>query len=316
MRTNWKLATQVLAGITVDREPTNSQLALANDELPGDLLQNHGKNFTNEGVSSGVAYDAEGKPHGGMGIDWGDYDNDGKADLVIATFQQEAKSLYQNQGGGSFQEKAAMMGLAGQVLPYITFGIKFLDADNDGWLDLLLANGHVQDNIAEVDKSLTYKQPTFFLKNQGGKRFEDATKSSGIGALPSIVGRGLAVGDYDNDGRMDALVVDAEGKPLLLHNETPSPGHWLLVRLIGTKSNRSAHGALLTATLSGGKKLLRHCQSDGSYLSASDSRVHFGLGAEKTLDLSVRWPSGTVQTFKNLAADQVIPLQEGAPGIQ
>ena len=285
-------------------------IAIANDELPGDLLQNHGGRFTNEGASSGTAYDADGRSHGGMGVDWGDYDNDGKSDLVVATFQHEVKSLYQNQGGGIFQEKAALLGLSDQVLPYITFGIKFLDADNDGWLDLLLANGHVQDNIAEVDKSMTYKQPTFFLRNREGKRFQDETPSSGIGALPPIVGRGLATGDYDNDGRVDALVVDAEGKPLLLHNETPASGHWLLVKLEGTKSNRSAHGALLTATF-GGKKLLRHCQSDGSYLSASDNRVHFGLGAETKVDLSVRWPSGATQTFSGIAADRIVTIKEG-----
>ncbi len=283
-------------------------IAVANDELPGDLLVNAGMRFTNEGATAGVAYDADGRVHGGMGIDWGDYDNDGKFDQVVATFQQEVKSLYHNEGDGSFQEVAALTGLSDQVLPYITFGIKFLDTDNDGFLDILLANGHVQDNIADVDKTMTYKQPTFLLKNQNGKHFQDITGPSGIGALPPIVGRGLCVGDYDNDGKMDALVVDAEGKPLLLHNESTGVGHWLSVKLTGAgKVNPSAHGAIVTIK-AGGKTLVRHCQSDGSYLSASDSRVHVGLGDATSAEVSVTWPGGATKNYGTLPADKIYPL--------
>ncbi|MGC4046072.1 MAG: CRTAC1 family protein [Armatimonas sp.] len=287
-------------------ESGQDSIAIANDELPGDLLQNKdGLKFTNEGVNAGVAYDANGSVHGGMGIDWGDYNNDGKFDLIVATFQHEAKSLYENLGDGFFQEKAALLGLSDQVLPYITFGIKFLDADNDGYLDILLANGHVQDNIADVDKSMTYKQPTFFLKNAGGQRFQDQTASSGIGALPPIVGRGLAVGDYDNDGRVDALVVDSEGKPLLLHNESEKTGHWLSLQLEGTgRVNRSAHGAIVTVKVRG-KTLLRHCQTDGSYLSASDVRVHIGLGEATQAEVTVQWPGGPKKSYGVLDADKV-----------
>jgi len=281
-------------------------IAIANDELPGDLLVNTGLKFTNEGVSSGTAYDGEGRAHGGMGIDWGDYDNDGKPDLIVATFQHEVKALYHNEGGGFFQEKASISGLSDSVLPYITFGIKFLDANNDGFLDLLLANGHVQDNITAVDKSMTYPQPTFFLQNEEGKRFVDKNASSGIGALKPIVGRGLAVGDYDNDGRIDALVVDAEGKPLLLHNETPQAGNWLLLKLGG---KGITHGALLTITLPDGKTLLRHCQTDGSYLSASDARVHVGLGNATQASVRIQWPNGKTTEYKDLDANKVHTLQ-------
>ena len=281
-------------------------IAIANDELPGDLLLNKNFTFTNEGTTSGTAYDSEGRAHGGMGIDWGDYDNDGKPDLVVATFSNEVKALYHNEGGGFFQEKAASSGLAGTVEPYITFGIKFFDANNDGFLDLILANGHVQGNIAQIEKAESYRQPVVFLQNNQGRVFEDKNASSGIGTLKPIVGRGLAVGDYDNDGKMDVLVVDSEGKPLLLHNETPQAGHWLLLRLDPGKG--IAHGALLTITLPDGTKLLRHCQTDGSYMSASDPRVHVGLGSATKASVTVKWPSGKTTDHKDLAADQAHTL--------
>lgn len=292
-------------------------IAIANDELPGDLLKNSGMKFTNEGANSGTAYDGEGRAHGGMGIDWGDYDNDGKPDLVVATFSHEVKSLYHNEGGGFFIDKSTMTGLSDTVQPFITFGIKFLDANNDGFIDLLLSNGHVQDNIADVDKSSTYPQPIFFMQNMDGKRFEDRNATSGVGKLAPIVGRGLTVGDYDNDGRVDALVVDSEGKPVLLHNESKNTGHYIRLRLVGNKSNRSAHGALLRVTLPDGKTLLRHCQTDGSYMSASDVRVHIGIGNNTSVkSVEVTWPSGTKSTLTDVPVDKSSTVTEGTSTVR
>ncbi|MFY8052855.1 MAG: CRTAC1 family protein [Armatimonadaceae bacterium] len=292
-------------------------IAIANDELPGDLLKNTGMKFTNEGANSGTAYDGEGRAHGGMGIDWGDYDNDGKPDLVVATFSHEVKSLYHNEGGGFFIDKSTMTGLSDTVQPFITFGIKFFDANNDGFIDLLLSNGHVQDNIADVDKSSTYPQPIFFMQNMGGKRFEDRNSTSGVGKLPPIVGRGLTVGDYDNDGLVDALVVDSEGKPVLLHNESKNVGHFISLRLEGNKSPRSAHGALLRISLPDGKTLLRHCQTDGSYMSASDVRVHVGIGANTSVkSVEITWPSGTKTTVTNVTVDKTSTITEGSSTVR
>lgn len=292
-------------------------IAVANDELPGDLLINKGMKFTNDGPNSGTAYDGEGRAHGGMGIDWGDYDNDGKPDLVVATFSHEVKSLYHNEGAGFFIDKSTLTGLSDSVQPFITFGIKFLDANNDGLLDLLLANGHVQDNIADVDKSSTYRQPIFYLENVDGSRFVDKNTTSGVAAIAPLVGRGLAVGDYDNDGRMDALVVDSEGKPTLLHNEAVKCGHYVRIKLVGTASNRAAHGAILRLTLPNGKILLRHCQTDGSYLSASDVRIHFGLGDQASIkSLTVTWPSGLVSVFQNPPLDCDLTLKEGSSTVR
>jgi len=292
-------------------------IAIANDELPGDLLKNTGMKFTNEGANSGTAYDGEGRAHGGMGIDWGDYDNDGKPDLVVATFSHEVKSLYHNEGGGFFIDKSTMTGLSDTVQPFITFGIKFFDANNDGFIDLLLSNGHVQDNIADVDKSSTYPQPIFFMQNIEGKRFEDRNATSGVGKLSPIVGRGLTVGDYDNDGLIDALVVDSEGKPVLLHNESKNAGHYVRLRLEGNKSPRSAHGAIVRVTLPDGRTLLRHCQTDGSYMSASDVRVHVGIGSNTSIkSLEVTWPSGTKSTLTDIPIDKSCTVTEGSSTVR
>jgi hypothetical protein len=292
-------------------------LAIANDELPGDLLDpsGDGKNapYVDQGVSSGVGTDRDGNPHGGMGLDWGDYDNDGRLDLFIATFHGEAKSLYHNDGHGTFTDSAYPSGLAEATIPNVAFGCKLFDYDNDGALDLILANGHVQDNIREIDSSASYRQPTQLFHNRGNRptTFENVSLASGKDLQRPIVGRGLAVGDFDNDGRVDVLVVDSEGAPLLLHNETPGTGHWLGVKLVGTRSNRSGIGALITITI-GGRKLMRLCHADGSYLSSSDLRVNFGLGAASKIDLlTVRWPSGKTDAVKDVPTDRYLTFTEG-----
>src|SRR5262249_55536114 len=162
-------------------------------EMPGDLLSNEGGKFKNVGKTSGTAYDDSGSVHGGMGIDWSDYDNDGKLDLAVATFQNEAKNIYHNDGDGLFTDKSAMLGMAPST-PYVTFGIKWLDYDNDGWVDLVLANGHVQDNINAIDKTAAYKQPIQLYHSQQGQRFEDVSATAlDAAARRPIVGRGLAV---------------------------------------------------------------------------------------------------------------------------
>jgi len=291
-------------------------LAISNDEMAGDLLRPNNKKalrYTDIGTQAGTAFDRDGQIHGGMGTDWGDFASDGKLDLFVATFQGEAKSLYHNDGQGQFSDVSFRTGLAPPTIPHVAFGCKLFDYDNDGHLDVILANGHVQDNIHDIDSSATYKQPLQLFRNSGTTplTFDDVSAQAGAAFAQPLVGRGLAVGDYDNDGKMDVLVVDSEGKPLLLHNECVAAGHWLGVRLVGVKSNRDGIGALLTASV-GGRKLLRLCHTDGSYLSASDKRVHFGLGAATTVDsLSIRWPSGLIQTVKSPPINKYITVREG-----
>jgi hypothetical protein len=291
-------------------------LALANDEIQGDLLEparSGAPVYKNVGMVAGTALDRDGNVHGGMGEDWGDYDNDGRLDLFVATFAGESKSLYHNDGEAHFSDLGIATGIGQPTAPFVAFGCKFLDYDNDGWLDLLLANGHVQNNADQVDHSATYRQSLQLFHNRGGTTvaFEDASALCGAGARRPIVGRGLAIGDFDNDGRVDVLVVDSEGAPLLLHNRSEQAGHWLGLRLVGVRSNRDGYGAVLTAEFSG-RKLLQQCQTGGSYLSASDRRVHFGLGAATTVEkLTVRWPSGHTDVYTDLKADRYLTLREG-----
>ncbi len=288
----------------------HQSLAVANDESPGDLLCNLGLKFQNIGIASGVAFGPDGNVHGGMGIDWGDYDNDGRLDLAVATFTHEPKSVYHNRGGHVFSDDAARLGIATQTAPYVAFGVKWLDYDNDGFLDLIFANGHTQDNASQIDRTESYRQPTQLFHNLQGKRFEDVSAQAGPGLQQEIVGRGLAVGDYDNDGRIDVLIVDGAGAPLLLHNETVPVGHWLLLKLIGTKSNRDGIGALVTVE-AGGKTLQRRCATDGSYLSASDGRVHVGIGAATSATVRMQWPSGGTDVYRNVPIDRPVTLREG-----
>jgi hypothetical protein len=289
-------------------------IALANDEIAGNLLEPVKQAgqiaYKDIGVSAGTAFNSMGMVHGGMGTDWGDFDNDGRLDLFVATFQHEFKSLYHNDTGKEFTDVTVSAHISNTGYdPTVAFGSKFADFTNDGWLDLIIANGHVQDNIQKIYHRETYRQSTDLYRNDHGI-FVNQSATSGPDLQRPIVGRGLAVGDFDNDGRVDALVVDSEGKPLLLHNETPAVGHWLELTLVGTKSNRDGLGAVVEVT-AGGLKQTRLCQTDGSYLSASDKRVHVGLGAATKADsVTVRWPSGHTDVFHNISADRQVTLRE------
>jgi hypothetical protein len=291
-------------------------LAVANDQVPGDLLLLRGKASEDRGKVSGMAYAADGRVYGGMGIDWGDYDNDGRLDLVIATFQNQAKPVFHNEGSTFAPQDSARLGMTSSI-PFVAFGVRWLDYDNDGWLDLLFTNGHVQDNIADADLmsgpagGAVYRQPIVLYRNLQGMRFADMSDRLGSAGRP-IVGRGLAVGDYDNDGRLDALAVDAEGRPVLMHNVMPGAGNWLQVNLEGRGSNRDGYGALVILE-AGGLHLTRHCHADGSYLSSSDRRVHFGLGEAHAVDrLQVRWPGGGIDTYRHLPVNRILTLREDA----
>lgn len=294
----------------------HQSLMLANDGVPGDLLKNLGGKFLNIGSSSSVAYNGNGATQAGMGMDWGDYDNDGRLDLVLTNFENEPKPIYHNEGSDLFEDRSSRLGVAARTTSFLAFGVKWLDYDNDGWLDLMIANGHVIDNIATHEKDRTYRQLPQLFHNESGSRFTEVSTQAGPGLQTPIVGRGLVIGDYDNDGRVDVLMVDAEGTPLLLHNESTSPGHWLQLRLEGTRSNRDGYGALVRVT-AGGRILTRLCHADGSYQSSSDRRIHIGLGTAATVEsLAVRWSSGHTDTYKNVPADRRWILHEGDPKLR
>lgn len=302
-------------GVTVTRCGPDDEpcLYIANDEKDGNLFVPAAAGKLNRwqeiGRESGTARDSKGSVHAGMGVDWGDFDNDGHDDLFVTTFSGEIKNLYRNRGDLTFEDVAEVTGLQKAVAPYVSFGTKWADFDNDGFLDLLLTSGHVRDNVVEVtagtDTPETYRQPTQLLMNRGGTQFAEVPLE-----LPMVVGRGLAIGDYDADGKMDALVVDSEGEPILLHNETPNPGNWLRVYLKRAK-NRAADGAVVTAILPDGRRLRRLYQRGGSYLSASEPVVHFGLGeAAGVRSFVVQWSDGRYEEFSGAAAGQSITLTE------
>lgn len=269
---------------------------VANDEMPGNLYVNDGKgHFVDRGTESGTSLSGSGRRQGGMGTTWGDYNNDGRFDLLVTTFTQEPKSLYRNDGQGLFTEVSYETQLTQGILPWVGFGVVFLDADRDGQLDVAMANGHVEDLIHQVDSSNDYAQPMkLFLRR--GNRFVDATNDTGPGFKRSIVGRALAVGDMDNDGDADLLAADLEGPPVLLRSEPVFGARWIGFRLVGgPQSNRQALGARVTVRFRAGTQT-REVRTDGSYLSTHDPRLLFGLHSYDHVDaVEVRWPSGKVE---------------------
>lgn len=286
-------------------------LYAANDEMPGDLMVKRGNRYANIGVSSGTAYNQEGLTQGGMGVDWGDFDNDGRPDLAVTTFQSEPKCLYHNDRPGLFTEMGGPMGIAANTTANVGWTCKFLDYDNDGWLDLLITNGHSQDNADKIERGRTYAQMMQLYHGEAGRLFRPANAEAGGAFARPIVGRGAAVGDYDNDGRLDVLIVDEEGPAQLLHNEDSAPGHWLGVRLVGVHCNRDAIGARVSVT-AGGTTYVRDQAIGGGYLSAHDPRVHFGLGrAGRVERLVVHWPDGRSDTVKDVTADRYVEVTEG-----
>ncbi len=282
-------------------------LYVANDGVAADLWHNTGKGFTNIATLSGTAFNGEGDTQAGMGIDWGDYDNDARLDLLVTTFQDEPKSLYHNEGGGIFQFMSDAVGIGNATLKRLGFGVILQDFDGDGWSDIVIANGHVQDTVEKFRSPAAYKQTLQFFHNEQGHFVEAA---NGDGWDEPIVGRGIAVGDYDNDGRPDLLIADLEGSPLLLHNDA-SPGHYLGIQLIGTRGNRQAIGAQVTLVRPG-TNALREVQTGRSYLSASDPRILSALGTSTDKpSVTVHWPGGRIEHFSHLTIDRYVTLKEG-----
>ena len=287
---------------------------VANDSTSSALYRNNRDGtFTDIGIESGAAFSADGKPQAGMGVSVADFDCDGNFDIVKTNFAGDTSSLYRNTGTGFFEDKTFQAGL-GKVTRFLGWGASFVDIDNDGWADIVLCNGHVYPEVGESAAESGYKQRKVVYRNLRNGRFEEISESLGPGILEKVTGRGLAVGDFDNDGDLDLLVNCINDVPQILRCDSTLKNNWLKIKAVGVKSNRSGIGARVYCTsIIDGKphRQMDEVRSGGSYLSQSDLRIHFGLGSATSADLEIHWPSGVVDKVKDVKARQILRLEEG-----
>ncbi len=285
-------------------------LFLANDTEPDKLYHNNGNGtFTEKGISTGVAFSEQGVARAGMGVDAADYDRSGYPSIIISHFSNEMMGLYHNEGTGLFVDDAPRSEVGRATLLTLGFGCFFFDYDLDGWLDIFVANGHIENEIERVQTRVRYAQPPHLFRNRGGK-FQEVTTSLGPDFAAARVARGAAYGDIDNDGDLD-LLVTTNGGPAVLFRNDGGTNHSLRVRLVGTRSNRDGLGAVVTV-VAGGEKQWQLLRSGSSYLSQNELVLTFGLGARTQADsVEVRWPSGQVDRLRDVAAGQAMRIEEG-----
>lgn len=285
---------------------------IANDSIPEFLYQNKGDGtFAEVGLFAGVGVDADGHSYAGMGVDFADYDNDGLPDIVVSDLAYQKYALYRNDGDSTFSYVTDTAGLGTMTFLHSGWGLRFLDYDNDGWKDLLVGQAHVMDTIEITYPQLHYREPMLLMRNTG-KGFVDVSGESGPVFHEPWVSRGMAVGDIDNDGRVDAVVTENNGPAHILHNETDAQNHWVILNLVGHKSNRDAIGAEVKIITAVGQQQAT-VTTCGSYLSSGDKRVHFGLGSQSAVkEIDIRWPSGIRQTVHDVKSDQIVRVDEPA----
>jgi hypothetical protein len=284
---------------------------VANDSVPNFLFQNDGRGFFSEvGLLSGVAYSGDGLAQAGMGVDIGDLDGDGLLDFFVTNFSHDSNTPYRNRGRGLFADVTSEANLRLASWYYMGWATRFADLDNDGDEDLFVVNGHVYPEVDRADLKTNYRQPNQVFWNRGDGRFDEARFPQGDALTKTASGRGGAFGDIDNDGDVDAVIVNIDDRPTLLQNELPGRGNWLGLRLIGRAGNREAIGARVTLR-AGSRSQVKEVHSSGSYLSSSDPRLHFGLANQERVDeLVIRWPGGSSQKLTGIAAKQHLTLLE------
>ena len=284
---------------------------VANDSNPSALYRNnHDGTFTDVAVAAGCAYSQDGKPQAGMGVAIGDYDRNGTMDIFKTNFAGDTSTLYANTGDGFCEDKTFASGI-GIHTRWLGWGTGFVDLDNDGWLDLVLCNGHVYPEVEQLKTEAGYKQRKVVYRNLGTGRFEDVTIALGPPAVTPKAARGAAFGDFDNDGDVDVVINNVHDMPDLFRVESDPANHWLTVKLVGTRSNRSAIGSRLRC-LAGGAVQVQEVRGGGSYISQNDLRAHFGLGSVTRVErLEVRWPNGLEEEWLDLAVDRIHTLKEG-----
>jgi enediyne biosynthesis protein E4 len=294
-------------------------LYVANDAGPNYLYRNkHDGTFEELGMLSGVALSGEGLEQGSMGVDWGDYLNNGRLSMFVTNFTDQPNTLYRNLGKDGFSDVSWPARLAQPSFPLVGWGTAFVDIDNDGWLDIFVANGHVYPQVDSIPGGAHYNQPMALFHNNHDGTFEDI--SSGLAMLPPESRRGAAFGDINNDGNVDILLMNVGAPPTLLLAQSANNSHRVLFKLVGTKSNRSAIGARVTVTtgklVQGNLVQFNEVRAGGSYLSQNDLRLHFGLGGNATMDeVRIQWPNGSAEVLREIPADFIYTVLEGK-GIQ
>jgi hypothetical protein len=299
----------VLADFNNDGWP---DIAIANDTWPNFLFQNnHDGTFTDVSLISGLAASEDGRYEAGMGIDAADVDGDGFLDIYITHLDMELNRLYHNNGDGTFTDDTYGSGIGNKAILLSGVAAKFIDYDNDGWPDIVQANGAMVDNVSLYQSLVSYKEPLLMFHNLGKGRFEKSSDSLGPDFARPVAGRGLATADFNNDGGVGIAVNVRGDYPELLRNDGGNSNNWLEVLLIGTKSNRDGIGSVLKLT-SGGVVQVDQAKGGTSYMSASDPRIHFGLGRRAKIEsLVITWPSGQVDKITNLPINKVIAVKEG-----
>ena len=285
---------------------------IANDAMQEFLFHNKGNGtFEEVALESEIAVDGDGGTYSGMGVDFSDFNNDGWPDAVIGTLANQKYALYVNSKDGAFSYASYLMGIGAMSMFHSGWGLRFFDYDNDGWKDLFVAQGHVLDTIEASSPGLKYKEASLLARNTG-KGFVDVSSDSGAIFAERWAARGLAVGDIDNDGRLDLVVTTEGGPAYIIRNETQTANHWLMLKLVGRKSNRDGIGAVVRVETPHGQQW-QTVTTASSYCSSSDRRVHFGLGADGSAQtVEIRWPSGIVQKLSNVAGDRVVVVEEAS----
>ena len=286
-------------------------ILLANDTQPNKLyLNKQNGTFEEKAVSAGIAFSEDGVARAGMGVDVGDYDRSGRPSLMISNFANQMLSLYHNEGNGLFVDEAPRSEVGRNTLVTLGFGCFFFDYDNDGWPDIFVADGHIENEIERVQKRVSYAEPPHLFRNLGAGKFQEVTAQMGAAFASPKVARGAAYADIDNDGALDVLVTTNGGRPWLFHNDAAT-NHSLRVKLLGTKSNRNGIGAVVRVT-SGSAKQWQMLRSGSSYLSQSELVLTFGLGSAASADtIEIQWPSGQLDKLSAITAQQTITVEEG-----
>jgi len=288
-------------------------ILVANDTQPNKLFLNKKDgSFEDHAIPSGIAFSEDGIARAGMGVDAADYDRSGRPSVIISNFANQMVSLYHNEGNGLFVDEAPQSEVGRATLVTLGFGCFFFDYDNDGWPDIFVADGHIEDQIEHVQKRVSYAEPSHLFHNLGGGKFQEVTSQVGAAFAAPRVARGAAYADIDNDGFLDVLVTTNSGSPVLFHNEGGT-NHSLRLKLVGTKSNRDGIGTVVYVTSAGGAdKQIKMLRSGSSYLSQSELVLTFGLGAQSKADtIELRWPSGQIDKLSNVNAGQTITVEEG-----